>query len=144
MANTELLRDDWKPDQGDAIPVFYASELPMLRQKTPEQLQSIFRVCQIGLWAGVEGEAVINRLAADHRANLIRVELRRGCYLLLTWGEYAAGVERGKRERRSLRMGGTRMNDKEFLMDWLNESDLLLGKANQDYSSMTKPTGNQR
>jgi hypothetical protein len=40
--------------------------------------------------------------------------------------------------------GRTKMDDREFLMDWLNESDLLLGKANQDYSSMTKPTGNQR
>lgn len=38
------LRDDWKPDEGDTTPVFYASELPMLRNKTPEQLRSIFRV----------------------------------------------------------------------------------------------------
>ena len=29
------------------------------------------------------------------------------------------------------------MDDKEFLMNWLIESDRLLGKGNQDYSSMT-------
>jgi hypothetical protein len=44
------------------------------------------------------------RLAADRRDNLIRLELGRGCYLLMTWAEYTAGLERGKRERRSLRM----------------------------------------
>jgi hypothetical protein len=38
------LRDDWRPDEGDATPVFYASELPYLRSKTPEQLRSIFNV----------------------------------------------------------------------------------------------------
>jgi hypothetical protein len=38
------LRDDWRPDPGDATPVFYASELPYLRSKTPEQLRSIFNV----------------------------------------------------------------------------------------------------
>jgi hypothetical protein len=36
------LRNGWKPDPGDATPVFYASELPALRQKTPEQLRSAF------------------------------------------------------------------------------------------------------
>jgi hypothetical protein len=38
------LRDDWRPPPGDPTPVFYASELPALRQKTPEQLRSIFDV----------------------------------------------------------------------------------------------------
>ena len=38
------LRDDWKPDQDDMTPVFYASELPFLRTKTPEQLRYIFYV----------------------------------------------------------------------------------------------------
>lgn len=38
------LRDYWQPDEGDSTPVFYASELPMLRDKTPEQLRSIFNV----------------------------------------------------------------------------------------------------
>jgi hypothetical protein len=38
------LRDDWQPDQGDTTPVFYASELPYLRGKTPKQLRSIFNV----------------------------------------------------------------------------------------------------
>ena len=37
-------RNDWKPEQVDAIPIFYASELPALRQKTAEQLRSIFNV----------------------------------------------------------------------------------------------------
>ena len=38
------LRDDWRPDPGDSTPVFYASELPALRTKTPEQLRQIFNV----------------------------------------------------------------------------------------------------
>jgi len=38
------LRDDWKPDPGDPTPVFYASELPFLRTKSPETLREIFRV----------------------------------------------------------------------------------------------------
>lgn len=38
------LRDDWRPDEGDSTPVFYASELPYLRSKTPEELRSIFNV----------------------------------------------------------------------------------------------------
>ena len=39
------LRDAWKPDDpNDDTPIFYASELPFLRQKTPEQLRSIFNV----------------------------------------------------------------------------------------------------
>ena len=29
------------------------------------------------------------------------------------------------------------MDDREFLMNWLIESDRLLGKGDQDYSSMT-------
>jgi hypothetical protein len=36
--------DQWKPSEADSIPIFYASELPALRQKTPEQLRSIFNV----------------------------------------------------------------------------------------------------
>ena len=42
------------------------------------------------------------RLAAVRQDNLIKVDLGRGCYLLLTWLEYTAGIERGKRERRKL------------------------------------------
>ena len=38
------VRDDWRPDPGDSTPVFYASELPALRTKTPEQLRQIFNV----------------------------------------------------------------------------------------------------
>ena len=37
------LRDDWRPDEGDSTPVFYASELAMLREKTPEQLREIHK-----------------------------------------------------------------------------------------------------
>jgi hypothetical protein len=36
------LRDDWRPDPGDMTPVFYASELAALRDKTAEQLRAIF------------------------------------------------------------------------------------------------------
>ncbi len=36
------LRDGWRPDEADGIPIFYASELPALRSKTSEQLRSIF------------------------------------------------------------------------------------------------------
>lgn len=36
------LRDDWRPDEAAGVAVFYASELPALRTKTPEQLRSIF------------------------------------------------------------------------------------------------------
>jgi len=35
-------RDDWRPGDGDSIPVFCASELPALRDKTPEQLRKIY------------------------------------------------------------------------------------------------------
>jgi hypothetical protein len=38
------LRDDWKPDPGDPTPIFYASELPFLRTKTPETLREILKV----------------------------------------------------------------------------------------------------
>jgi len=38
------LRDGWRPDEADSIPIFYASELPALRVKTPQQLRDIFRV----------------------------------------------------------------------------------------------------
>ena len=38
------LRDGWQPDEADGVPIFYASELPALRQKTPDQLRSIFNV----------------------------------------------------------------------------------------------------
>ena len=36
--------DGWTQREADDIPIFYASELPALRQKTPEQLRSIFNV----------------------------------------------------------------------------------------------------
>ena len=38
------LRDGWAPEPGDTTPIYYASELPALRQKTPEQLRDIFQV----------------------------------------------------------------------------------------------------
>lgn len=38
------LRDGWRPDDGDGVPTFYASELPALRAKTAEQLRSIFNI----------------------------------------------------------------------------------------------------
>jgi len=37
------LRDDWRPVAGDATPVFYASELPFLRTKSPQTLREIFK-----------------------------------------------------------------------------------------------------
>lgn len=37
-------KENWRPDPDDATPVFYASELPFLRTKTPEQLHDIFAV----------------------------------------------------------------------------------------------------
>jgi hypothetical protein len=40
------------------------------------------------------------RLTPDRRDNLVKVDIGNGCYLLLTWAEYVAGIERGKRERR--------------------------------------------
>lgn len=39
-----VLRDDWRPDPGDGRAVFYASELPFLRTKSPETLRDIHRV----------------------------------------------------------------------------------------------------
>ena len=38
------LREDWRPDPDDNTPVFYPSELPYLRAKSPEQLRAIFNV----------------------------------------------------------------------------------------------------
>jgi hypothetical protein len=38
------LHDDWKPNPCDAASVFYASELPFLRAKSPETLREIFKV----------------------------------------------------------------------------------------------------
>ena len=38
------LRDGWRPDEADGIPVFYASELPALRMKTREQLRALFQI----------------------------------------------------------------------------------------------------
>lgn len=38
------LSDGWRPDEAASIPIFYASELPVLRVKTPQQLRDIFRV----------------------------------------------------------------------------------------------------
>jgi hypothetical protein len=37
-----VLRDSWRPNPSDSTPVFYASELPYLRTKSPDQLRSIF------------------------------------------------------------------------------------------------------
>ena len=39
-----VLRDDWRPDPGDLTPVFYASEIPFLRTKSPDTLREIFKV----------------------------------------------------------------------------------------------------
>lgn len=36
-------KDGWRPDHDDGIPIFYASELPALRQKTTDQLRSIHK-----------------------------------------------------------------------------------------------------
>ncbi|MDP2601895.1 MAG: hypothetical protein Q8S00_04800 [Deltaproteobacteria bacterium] len=38
------LDDGWTPDPGDTTPVFYASELPFLRTKSPDTLREIFKV----------------------------------------------------------------------------------------------------
>jgi hypothetical protein len=38
------LDEGFRPDPGDATPVFYASELPFLRTKSPETLREIFKV----------------------------------------------------------------------------------------------------
>ena len=39
--------DGWKPEEANGIPVCYASELPALRMKTPEQLRDIFQVKRV-------------------------------------------------------------------------------------------------
>jgi len=38
------LSHGWRPDEADNIPIFYASELPALRAKGPDQLRNIFQV----------------------------------------------------------------------------------------------------
>jgi len=38
------LHDSWKPDPGDTTPVFYASELPLLQQKTPDQFRELYKI----------------------------------------------------------------------------------------------------
>jgi hypothetical protein len=38
------LVDGWTPNKADGAPIFYATELLALRQKTAEQLRSIFKV----------------------------------------------------------------------------------------------------
>lgn len=38
------LVDAWTADPGDLTPVFYASELPSLRTKSPDELREIFKV----------------------------------------------------------------------------------------------------
>lgn len=38
------LVDSWRPDDGDPTPVFYASELPFLRTKSPATLREVFKV----------------------------------------------------------------------------------------------------
>ena len=37
-------QEGWRPDEARGSPIFYASELPALRQKTPEQLRDIFQI----------------------------------------------------------------------------------------------------
>ena len=39
-----VLDDDWRPDPGDKTPVFYPSELPFLRTKTPQQLCEVLKL----------------------------------------------------------------------------------------------------
>ena len=38
---------------------------------------------------------------SQQASRLIRVNLSKGTYLLLTWAEYVAGLKRGKQERRA-------------------------------------------
>lgn len=45
------LRDSWQPDEPNRIPIFYASELPALRQKTVEQLRAIY-ITKLAFGAG--------------------------------------------------------------------------------------------
>lgn len=52
----------------------------------------------------IQPAGMSQRLASDRRDNFIRVAVGKSCYLLLTWAEYTAGIQRGKRERRALRM----------------------------------------
>lgn len=37
-------KDGWTPEQTDGVPIFYAGELSALRQKTADQLCSIFNI----------------------------------------------------------------------------------------------------
>ncbi len=45
------LRDSWQLDEPNRIPIFYASELPALRQKTVEQLRAIY-ITKLAFGAG--------------------------------------------------------------------------------------------
>lgn len=38
-----VLDDAWLPEPGDTTPLFYASELPFLRTKSPDTLREIFK-----------------------------------------------------------------------------------------------------
>lgn len=38
------LRNGWEPKPADGIPIFYASELPLLREKTSDELRAIYKV----------------------------------------------------------------------------------------------------
>lgn len=40
------------------------------------------------------------KLPASEHGKLVRVDLAKNCYLLLTWPEYERGLLRGKAERR--------------------------------------------
>jgi len=44
---------------------------------------------------------------------LVRIELAKGRILLLTWAEYAAGLEQGKRERWRERMEKGKQKDRD-------------------------------
>jgi hypothetical protein len=37
-------RDDFKPDEGEPLAIFYGDELPLLRHKSPKQLREIHKV----------------------------------------------------------------------------------------------------
>ena len=59
------------------------------------------RVDSDGLGESEESNHMTNRLSPNKQGELIRVNLTKGAYLLLTWAEYVAGLKRGKQERRA-------------------------------------------
>src|SRR5262245_42429850 len=37
-------RNDFKPDEGESLAIFFTDEMPLLKNKTPEQLRQIHKV----------------------------------------------------------------------------------------------------